>query len=142
MSNLPTLIAALPVSEEEKRALLDAVAWRPIETAPKDGTRIIAATIGWCFSRERLDKWDLEPPKDEYRVFWVSSAQFDTARDRWTDGLEGIIPPTHWRPLDTPAPTVGPQGCDVPPPGWYCIRQHGHEGPCAAIPTQQEEDHG
>ncbi len=22
--------------------------------------------------------------------------------------------------------------CDVPPPGWYCTREAGHEGPCAA----------
>lgn len=24
--------------------------------------------------------------------------------------------------------------CDVPPPGWYCTREAGHEGPCAALP--------
>ena len=23
-------------------------------------------------------------------------------------------------------------GCEVPPPGWYCTRAAGHEGPCAA----------
>lgn len=22
--------------------------------------------------------------------------------------------------------------CDIPPPGWYCTRERGHEGPCAA----------
>lgn len=26
------------------------------------------------------------------------------------------------------------QGCDVPPPGWWCSRAPGHEGPCAACP--------
>lgn len=25
-----------------------------------------------------------------------------------------------------------PKSCTVPPEGWYCTRQAGHEGPCAA----------
>ncbi|WOB06517.1 hypothetical protein [Piscinibacter gummiphilus] len=25
------------------------------------------------------------------------------------------------------------QQCNVPPPGWRCTRQAGHDGPCAAI---------
>lgn len=25
--------------------------------------------------------------------------------------------------------------CDVPPPGWYCTRVRGHDGPCAAHPA-------
>lgn len=25
--------------------------------------------------------------------------------------------------------------CDVPPPGWYCTREAGHNGPCAAVPV-------
>jgi hypothetical protein len=28
--------------------------------------------------------------------------------------------------------------CDVPPAGWECSRKRGHEGPCAAVPTQDE----
>lgn len=24
------------------------------------------------------------------------------------------------------------QGCKLPPPGWWCSREPGHEGPCAA----------
>lgn len=24
--------------------------------------------------------------------------------------------------------------CFIPPPGWYCTRKNGHEGPCAAKP--------
>jgi hypothetical protein len=27
--------------------------------------------------------------------------------------------------------------CTVPPEGWYCTRQKGHEGPCAAHPKQE-----
>lgn len=25
--------------------------------------------------------------------------------------------------------------CKVPPAGWHCTRAPGHEGPCAAVPT-------
>lgn len=27
--------------------------------------------------------------------------------------------------------------CEVPPEGWYCTRRPGHDGPCAALPTEQ-----
>lgn len=27
-----------------------------------------------------------------------------------------------------------PSNCQVPPPGWYCSRVPGHDGPCAARP--------
>lgn len=30
--------------------------------------------------------------------------------------------------------TPSDQGCEHPPPGWYCSRAPGHEGPCAAYP--------
>jgi len=29
-----------------------------------------------------------------------------------------------------------PESCTVPPAGWYCTRQAGHAGPCAAYPTE------
>ena len=29
-----------------------------------------------------------------------------------------------------------PLSCEVPPDGWYCTRQHGHDGPCAAYPME------
>ena len=25
--------------------------------------------------------------------------------------------------------------CQIPPPGWYCTREAGHDGPCAALPN-------
>jgi hypothetical protein len=28
--------------------------------------------------------------------------------------------------------------CPLPPPGWWCSREPGHEGPCAARPTMSE----
>lgn len=33
-----------------------------------------------------------------------------------------------------PEPLPDPQRCEVPPEGWSCSRERGHEGPCAARP--------
>lgn len=38
------------------------------------------------------------------------------------------------RGMDGPD-VVGPTVCTVPPPGWYCTRVPGHDGPCAAHPA-------
>jgi hypothetical protein len=31
------------------------------------------------------------------------------------------------------------RACPVPPAGWYCTRERGHDGPCAALPYTREE---
>lgn len=36
----------------------------------------------------------------------------------------------------SPSLTPKEQTCEVPPPGWYCTRAKGHEGPCAAWPKE------
>lgn len=36
---------------------------------------------------------------------------------------------------------AGPK-CTVPPEGWHCTRSAGHEGPCAALPTEPEAPDG
>ena len=37
----------------------------------------------------------------------------------------------------TPTPdTDEPRECSIPPEGWYCTRQPGHDGPCAAHPNE------
>lgn len=79
--------------------------WQDIATAPKDGTRVIVAKIGWCHStlerlRQSIENADLEP--DEYRVFFATSAHFHEKRQYWTDGLERLVEPTHWMPLPSP----------------------------------------
>jgi hypothetical protein len=28
--------------------------------------------------------------------------------------------------------------CEVPPPGWWCSREAGHDGPCAAYPWRDD----
>ena len=65
-------------------AAAEAERWRPIETAPKDGTEIlIVDRVGMCVA-----KWA------EY-CGWISYTD-----DGW---YEACVWPTHWRPLP-PAP--------------------------------------
>ena len=82
------LVPVERVSEMRERA-----AWRPIETAPRDGTPILVAIAG-----------------DEFRPMLVQSPR---AKSRWhVVGSESRVltkEPTHWRPL--PAPPDG--GGDV-----------------------------
>lgn len=62
--------------------------WRPIETAPKDGTRVI------CWN----ERWEAPESGCRYGPVWAS---ISLAADKggWKH------PPTHWRPL--PAPPAG-----------------------------------
>jgi hypothetical protein len=58
--------------------------WQPIETAPKDGTCILAVF-----------------PSKSLRIAWY-------ARGRWTDdNLHGLIDPEYWQPLPE-LPTTEP----------------------------------
>lgn len=58
--------------------------WRPIESAPKDGTRIKCLVLG----TETILHWDHSEP-DEYEAAWVDDDLTD-----WS--------PTHWMPLPQP----------------------------------------
>ena len=75
--NLLKALVDAAVLAERKRS-----AWQPIETAPRDGTQILAI-------------W---PGKGTPRIIW-----FDRAR--WTDdGDHSLIDFTHWQPLPSPPP--------------------------------------
>lgn len=37
-------------------------------------------------------------------------------------------------------PSMRKPGCTLPPAGWYCTREPGHEGPCAAWPIAPENE--
>lgn len=39
---------------------------------------------------------------------------------------------TNFTEVELPRPVS--QGCAIPPPGWFCTRVPGHDGPCAAHP--------
>lgn len=72
----------------------DAAAWRPIESAPKDGTEIIAC------GTQTFDA-GCKPEPFTNIICWSSN--------RWQDGTIADEPkPTHWQPLPTP-PNATPQ---------------------------------
>ena len=56
--------------------------------------------------------------------------------DRWSRGLECEPCMVHRAFHSDDAPW---QGCTVPPNGWWCSREAGHEPPCAARPGKHPE---
>lgn len=80
-----------PPGRSERPTMMDD--WKPIETAPKDGTRIL------LFQRGKVvcGSWDEQPLNSKPKPFW--------SHDRIrvfgvTDAREN--PPTHWMPLPPP----------------------------------------
>lgn len=59
--------------------------WQPIETAPKDGSRLLAYSKGWDHEQ-----------KDQEIAWWNESSGLF----RWQSGT--IVKPTHWMPLPSP----------------------------------------
>ena len=84
-----------------------ASSWKPIDTAPRDGTNVI---LGWDFAGVWLVRngwWDDgcsacgDCPCDEDDIGWWSYRHSVTQ-----ELLNGYDEPTHWLPLPKP-PTVG-----------------------------------
>lgn len=81
-------------------------AWRPIATAPKDGTEIIGYradhgvfTLRWADADEFAAHSAGGDPLgrcEEFSYWW---------HDRW-GWLEGELQPTHWMPLPAPPATT------------------------------------
>lgn len=74
----------------ENARLREALEWRPIETAPRDGTSML-----------------LYP--SVYLGLPCGIGHYVTRRESWQEGPYTEVRPTHWRPLpeppsDTPAP--------------------------------------
>ena len=65
--------------------------WRPIETAPKDGTRIVLAKYVGHFDHPTA-------------LWWMLLGMWSTKWSNWNDGIEpcGLAGPTHWRPILAP----------------------------------------
>lgn len=63
--------------------------WQPIETAPKDGTKILLARIG----RNEVGK--------DLGIWWAARGFWSSQWNNWNDGIEpsGLAYPTHWIPL-------------------------------------------
>lgn len=77
---------------------MDTNGWRPIETAPKDGTDILLAEIQkvdgkWHYGEIDVGCWMREPmSRDEYgRDYWF-----------WASNYGRVEEPTHWQPLPEP----------------------------------------
>jgi hypothetical protein len=71
----------------EREALREAQAWKPIETAPKDGTPLLLA--GW---------WNEDPDSG---IRWRAVGAWHVEAGEWIEDCEeagdtSLIPPTHW----------------------------------------------
>lgn len=97
---------AEPVEELVRSARLDErekADWQPIETAPKDGTRILLAKI-------------VGHPGHPTALWWATAGHWSEKWKNWNDGIEpaGLAGPTHWLPMNahgvgsvSPAPPSG-----------------------------------
>ena len=83
-------------SAEIAGALRDAEGWQPIETAPRDGSRILAM-IRWSWS----DGTDGEA---QDVIYWCAGGKFWVCGTpmNYVQGLDEGVEPTHWRPLPAP----------------------------------------
>ena len=101
VNNLPTILAALRAAGE---------GWRLIETAPKDGTRVLGTTrfgvemVKWC-KGEKADDYGPHPG-------WIGVEQDSTCLPPNFRRPEPQFQPTHWRPLPAPPPTAKLEGRD------------------------------
>lgn len=62
--------------------------WQPIETAPEDGTKILA--------------YSPRAPGSKIRVTWYRKAEDNASYIGWGEFNMDYWPPTHWMPLPTP----------------------------------------
>lgn len=64
------------------------IAWQPIETAPKDGTKVLLGKI-------------VGHPDHETALWWAVRGYWSERWKNWNDGVEpsGLAGPTHWMPL-------------------------------------------
>lgn len=78
--------------ERELQALQRAQEWQPIETAPKDGRRII---LGYAGSYSEEGYWLSDPSKN----YWGETGWFATDENVLSHHPSN---PTHWMPLPEP----------------------------------------
>lgn len=86
--------------------------WRDIESAPRDGSKILLAKYGWSNDAgdavQGSDEWKrriLDQTRRKYGLWWCVAGHWSARWNNWNDGVEpsGLAGPTHWMPLP-PAP--------------------------------------
>jgi len=84
----------------ELLALAEASEWQPIETAPKDGTRILAL-LRWGYS-------DGTAGEAQTVIYWYGGGLFWVVPIpmNYVQGLDSDVAPTHWMPLPKPPERV------------------------------------
>lgn len=82
----------------------DSDVWRPIETAPKDGTKILLAKID---STNGAPEFGIEPHPPY--VWWCVQGYWSSKWGNWNDGVEpsGLAGPNFWMPTPAPTPLRG-----------------------------------
>ena len=83
MSEREEMLDRLEAELRRALAVLEAMQWQPIETAPKDYTNILVWNDGGA-----------------HRDGWVSIAYWND--DGWISPFGGEYDPTHWMPLPEP----------------------------------------
>lgn len=75
---------------------VEGMKWRPIESAPKDGTRLMLAKI-------------VGHPANPTALWWACAGLWSDRWNNWNDGVEpcGLAGPTHWLPLPPPPDREG-----------------------------------
>jgi len=85
---------------EQLEKALEAQQWKPIESAPKDGSKILLASLGYAMN------WDEGCVLEDkaLSVGWASSGFWSKQFNKFWDGSEpcGFANLTHWQPLPTP----------------------------------------
>jgi hypothetical protein len=81
--------------------------WQPIETAPKDGTSVIA------FGNYRWPDGIAPVPPNRLLEGIVSEVRF--AHRHWQTGSCWLAEPTHWMPMPPPPTTPPPCGSEGKP---------------------------
>ena len=86
----------------EAAELARSVEWQPIETAPRDGTRILAM-IRWSWS-------DGTDGGAQDVIYWYAGGKFWVCGTpmNYVQGLDEGVEPTHWMPLPDP-PRIVPE---------------------------------
>lgn len=139
-----------PIRQSEAAAIIaesDAAKARRAEQMPDERTAIKCMFSAWLRLKELGWKQAEYCPKDGslFDVIEPGSTGIHRCRYQgewpkgswWIEGDGDLWPsrPVLFRPLGAPPegtePAAQPQ-CQLPPPGWWCSRGAGHDGPCAA----------